>query len=304
MTPSSSPTVGVVGLGAMGSAMASHLIAAGISVVGNDIDDGRCVTAGNFGVRIMDLSEVGRSAHIIITSMPSFAAAMSVLRHDSPLVNSLTSDSIVIETSTLALDEKQQLADQVRMASGTLLDCPMSGTAHQARNADLVAYLSGDPGAKRQAWSILEPFTRSIRDLGEFGNGTLTKLIANHLVAVHNVAAAEALGIAAAAGMDTRLVLDAVSDGAGNSRMLEIRGPLMIDEDYVPAGMRVDLFMKDLTLICNLSDDVDAPSPLLNVALDVYRRALEQGRQAQDTACAFSVLRNFQTDADPATGGA
>lgn len=301
MIPKTPTTAGIIGLGAMGAAMVHHLLASGIEVVGHDIDEFRCGEASRSGVQIVDPARIGERTDIIITSMPSFAAAHSVLSVHSPLMMGLTPESIIVETSTLALHEKVELARNVEECGSTLLDCPMSGTAHQARNADLVAYLSGDTAAKERVRVVLEPFTRSIRDLGAFGNGTLTKLIANHLVAVHNVAAAEALAIANAAGMDTVAVLDAVAEGAGNSRMLQVRGPLMIAEDYLPAGMRVDLFMKDLGLISALSQQLGTPSPLLDAAHEIYRLAMAQGREAEDTACAFSVLRNLRSGGDRVT---
>jgi L-threonate 2-dehydrogenase len=295
MTSSTRGSVGVIGLGAMGSAMSEHLLASGYQVSGVDIDIERCQAASKSGVEITDLSTIASSVDCLITSMPSFDAAFKVLSRSSPMMLSLQHQTIIIETSTLSLSQKVALNNEVKLSGGILLDCPMSGTAHQAREADLVAYLSGDDSeAKMYATSILESFTRSVLDLGVFGNGTLTKLIANHLVAVHNVAAAEALSIANAAGMDLPTVLNAVSAGAGNSRMLEIRGPLMIGEDYIPAGMRVDLFLKDLGLISELTDELNVSSPLLDSAHQIYKIASGEGRDSQDTACAYSVMKTMR----------
>jgi putative dehydrogenase len=295
MTSGARGSIGIIGLGAMGSAMSEHLLASGYKVAGIDIDIKRCQAATKLGVEITELNMIASSADCLITSMPSFDAALKVLSRSSPLMQSLQRKTIIIETSTLSLRQKATLNNEVELSSGVLLDCPMSGTAHQAREADLVAYLSGDDSeAKMYATSFLESFTRSVLDLGAFGNGTLTKLIANHLVAVHNVAAAEALSIAHAANMDLPTVLNAVSAGAGNSRMLEIRGPLMIREDYIPAGMRVDLFLKDLGLIAELADELDVSSPLLDSAHQIYTIASGEGRDSQDTACAYSVMKTMR----------
>lgn len=285
--------VGVFGLGAMGSAMAAHLGAAGLQVLGCDPDPDRQQLAAASGIEITSPESIGVRADIVVTSLPSHDAALAVLSTDSPLCTHARPGLVILETSTLSLESKRYLLDQVSSAGGTLLDCPMSGTAHQARARDLVAYLSGDDDeSKSAALPVLNAFCRSVRDLGKFGNGTLTKLIANHLVAVHNVAAAEALGLAQAAGLDLSSTLAAVADGAGASRMLEVRGPLMIDEDYLPAGMSVDLFMKDLGLINAFSLDVGATSPLLDASIRVYEEAQAQGRGPEDTACTFSVLRS------------
>ena len=285
--------IGIFGLGAMGSAMAAHLIEMGVEVLGSDPDVARQHAAVAHGVRIATAEEIGSACSILITSLPSYATALAVLGSSSPLVSHLQPGTVILETSTLSLEEKHSLRTEVTEAGGIVLDCPMSGTAHQARQGDLVAYLSGDDEhAKARCVPVLSAFCRSVRDLGAFGTGTMTKLVANHLVAAHNVAAAEALGLARAAGLDLDITLAAIADGAGSSRMLQVRGPLMIAEDYLPAGMRVDLFLKDLNLIADFAAAVGAPSPVFDVAVDLYREASREGRGQEDTACAYSVLRS------------
>lgn len=284
--------VGILGLGAMGSAMAGHLVSGGFTVLGSEPDPQRQRAAAELGVELASPDEIGARCNIIITSLPSYAVALAVMSSSSPLGQSLRHGTTIVETSTLSPAEKETLRQEVASSGGILLDCPMSGTAHQAREGDLVAYLSGDDeDAKARSTPVLQAFCRSVRDLGGFGTGTKTKLVANHLVAAHNVAAAEALGLAQAAGLDLESTLAAIADGAGSSRMLEVRGPLMIEEDYLPAGMRVDLFLKDLNLIADLADGLGAPSPMFDIAVDVYREADRQGRGQEDTACAFSVLK-------------
>lgn len=283
--------VGVVGLGAMGSAMASHLLVAGHDVHGVDVSGDRLTAFAGIGGTPSTPELLGQASTIVVTSLPSFAAARDVMGTDGPLLTGMAPGSVIIETSTLSVGEKISLRDSCAAAAVTLLDCPMSGTAHQARRGDVVAYVSGDPQAKEQVAPVLATFTRAVHDLGEFGNGTRAKLVANLLVAVHNVAAAEALTLAEATGLSLRSTLAAISDGAGTSRMLEVRGPLMVAEDYLPAGMRVDLFLKDLSLIADLASSVGVETALLEQAHAVYREAADNGRADEDTACAFSVLR-------------
>ena len=133
--------------------------------------------------------------------------------------------------------------------------------------------------------------TRQIHDLGEFGNGTRLKLVANLLVAVHNLSTAEALLLADRAGLDLDDVLPALVDGAGSSRMLKVRGPLMLRGDYEPATARVEMFRKDLRAIRELADDLATPTPLLSVTSTLYDAAAGQGRADQDTASIYATLR-------------
>jgi L-threonate 2-dehydrogenase len=142
----------------------------------------------------------------------------------------------VIETSTLAPEDKEAERQFLAGHQAWLLDCPVSGTGSQARDKDLVAYLSGDEAAKARALPVLAAMTREIYDVGDFGNGRKLKLVANLLVAVHNVAGAEALVLAERAGLDLATVLATVGDGAGTSRMFEVRGPAMAAQDYAGPG--------------------------------------------------------------------
>lgn len=291
--------VGVVGLGAMGSAMSSHLLRAGREVHGVDVSSERVAAVTQAGGQPATLADLGQLVGVVITSLPSYAAATNVLGPDSPLLAALAPGSIILETSTLSVAEKESLHTWCAASGVTLLDCPMSGTAHQARQRDVVAYLSGDAQAKERARPVLADFTRAVHDLGAFGHGTRAKLVANLLVAIHNVAAAEALNLAEAAGLSLPVALSAITDGAGTSRMLEVRGPLMAREDYLPAGMRVDLFLKDLSVIGEFARQTGVETPLLDQAHAAYRDASEKGRDAEDTACAFSVLRERRRSALP-----
>ena len=171
-----------------------------------------------------------------------------------------------------------------------LLDCPLSGSGGQAQSKDVVAYLSGPAGAKARAEPVLHAMTRGVHDVGAFGNGSAVKFIANLLVTVHNAAAAEALVLAERAGLDLAAVLAAVSDGAGTSRMFEVRGPAMAAADYSGPGMRTSAFGKDLEIIAGFARDVTSPTPLFAVASAFYTAALAQGRGDQDAACVHAVL--------------
>jgi 3-hydroxyisobutyrate dehydrogenase-like beta-hydroxyacid dehydrogenase len=283
-------TVGVVGLGAMGSALTHNLLRAGYPVVGYDVDGRRLrdhAVAG--GQTASGPAEVGERCDVVVTSLPSAGALAEV-------VDDLTSGTghgyVTVETSTLPLADK--LAAQRRLASRdlTLLDCPLSGTSAQARGRDLVVYVSGDdPAAKQRVEPVLDAFARARYDVGAFGNGSKLKYVANLLVAVHNVAAAEALLLAERAGIDVGLALRVLADGAGGSRMLQVRGPLMVENSYDEAMMRVELFDKDLRIIEAFAADVDSPTPLLSASSVLYRDAMALGRAAQDTACVLAVLR-------------
>ena len=283
--------VGFLGLGVMGSAMSGHLLAAGFPVLGFDPDAGRRADHAARGGTVCDgPAEVARGADLVVTSLPSAGALAAVL---DGLADGARPGLVVLETSTLGPDTKQDMHDRARAFGATLLDCPMSGTGQQARDGDLVAYLSGEDAAKEQALPVLAAFTRAQYDLGPFGRGTAMKLVANLLVAVHNAAAAEALLLAQRAGLDLDDVLAAVGDGAGGSRMLQVRGPLMAAGRYEPATATVATMQKDNALIAEFAGGLASPTPLFSATAVLYQAAIAQDRLQEDTACVFGVLQRL-----------
>jgi putative dehydrogenase len=292
--------VGFVGLGTMGSALSSHLIRAGYAVTGYDTDPARMEEhAGRGGMTAASPADVIADAGVVVTSLPSTEALWDVLRGDQGLASQPKPELTVIETSTLAVDAKEEARAFLAGHGKELLDCPISGTGAQARRKDIVAYVSGGGEAKAKAGPVLTAMTRGWYDVGEFGNGTRMKIVANLLVAVHNLAAAEALILAERAGLDLRAVLTAVGDGAGTSRMFELRGPLMAIGNYAEPSMRTQVFAKDIGIIDGFARDLGSPTPLFSLASTFYRAALAQGRGHDDTACVHAVLKQFASGEEP-----
>ncbi len=285
---------GFVGLGTMGSALSAHLLAAGYQVIGYDIDPARLAAhAARGGEAATSPAGAAAGAEVVITSLPTAAALLDVATGAGGLASGARPGLVVIETSTLPVTVKRQARDALAGRGAVLLDCPLSGTGGQALNKDVVAYLSGPEEAKARALPVLRAFARGVHDVGEFGNGSAVKLIANLLVAIHNVAAAEALVLAERAGLDLAAVLAAVADGAGSSDMFEVRGPAMAAADYSGPGVTTTVFDKDLQIIAAFARETGTPTPLFTLATSFYAAALAQGHADDDTACVHAVLRGL-----------
>jgi L-threonate 2-dehydrogenase len=285
---------GFVGLGTMGSALSAHLLAAGWRVAGYDIDPARLADhAGRGGTAAANPAGAAADADVVVTSLPTEAALIDVATGEGGLTTRPREGLVVVETSTLPLATKRQARDALAEHGVVLLDCPLSGTGGQALTKDVVAYLSGPAGAKACALPVLHAMTRAVHDVGDFGNGSAVKFIANLLVAIHNVAAAEALVLAERAGLDLAAVLTAVADGAGSSGMFEVRGPAMAAADYGGPGVSTTVFAKDLDIIAGFAKDTGTPTPLFALASTFYAAALAQGHASDDTACVHAVLRGL-----------
>ena len=282
-------TVGIVGLGIMGGAIARNLVERGWRVIGFDIDAARRAELALANVTIAsDVGQLARDAPIIMTSLPSPAAVEDVAR---TIANSGQSRRIVVELSTLAIADKLRFEAILRKAGHIALDCPLSGTGAQAKNRDLVVYASGDSDSIARCTGLFSDFAKQSADLGRFGNGSRMKFIANHLVAIHNVAAAEAMILAQRAGLDPKTVIDMIGPGAGGSRMFQMRAPMMVEGGYEPATMKVSTWKKDMAIIAEFADDVGCATPLFTLTQPVYAEAMAMGLGEQDTAAVFEVLK-------------
>jgi 3-hydroxyisobutyrate dehydrogenase/glyoxylate/succinic semialdehyde reductase len=293
-------TVGIVGLGIMGGAIARNLIERGWQVIGFDTDVARRTELALAGVTIAEhTGQVARDAPIILTSLPNPAAAEDVAR---AIAQSGQPPRIVVELSTLALSDKLRFESILGKAGHIALDCPLSGTGAQARNRDLIVYASGDSDAIARCAGLFADFAKQSADLGTFGNGSRMKFIANHLVAIHNVATAEAMILAERAGLDPKMVVDMVGPGAGGSRMFQMRAPMMVEGIYEPATMKVSTWKKDMAIIAEFADDVGCGTPLFTLTQAVYTEAMTMGLGDKDTAAVFEVLRKTIVT-DPKPGG-
>jgi 3-hydroxyisobutyrate dehydrogenase/glyoxylate/succinic semialdehyde reductase len=273
----------------MGGAIARNLVERGWRVIGFDIDAARQTELASANVTIAgDIGQVARDAPIIMTSLPSAAAAVDVAQI---IANSDKSPRIVVELSTLTLADKLRFEAILNKAGHIALDCPLSGTGAQARNRDLVVYASGDSHAIAKCMGLFADFAKQSADLGKYGNGSRMKFVANHLVAIHNVATAEAMILAERAGLDPKMVVEMVGPGAGGSRMFQMRAPMMVEGVYEPATMKVSTWKKDMAIIAEFADDVGCATPLFTLTQPVYAEAMAMGLGDQDTASVFEVLK-------------
>jgi L-threonate 2-dehydrogenase len=197
---------------------------------------------------------------------------------------------LVIEASTFKLDDKMAAEAALRKAGHVMLDCPVSGTGFQAKVKDLVIYASGPAAEIKRARPLFADFTRVVRDLGEFGNGSRMKYIANLLVAIHNVASAEALVLGMKAGLPAQMIYDEIRVGAGNSTIFEVRAPMMVGGRYDRPTMKVSIWQKDMEVIGSFARELGAPTPLFSATLPIYAAAMSTGYAMQDTASTCAVL--------------
>src|SRR5262249_7070991 len=283
-------TVGIVGLGNMGGAFARHLASAGWRVLGFDIDAARKRAAAQAGVEITPVKMLAEGAPLIILSLPNPQALDATIA-------AITQDKLpprtVIEASTFTLDDKQRAESVLCKAGHVMLDCPVSGTGAQAAARDIVIYASGEAEAIARDMPLFSDFSRAAYNVGEFGNGSRMKYVANLLVTIHNVASAEAMVLGIKSGLDPQMVYDLIRTGAGTSRVFELRGPMMVEDRYDNATMSIKLYHKDIAVIEDHAAKLGVPTPLFSASIPVYSAALSMGYGEQDTASVCGVLQTM-----------
>lgn len=283
------PKVGVVGLGIMGSAYAKNLISGGVDVEGSDPDP----------AARQKLSDLGGTAHsavgpwleacdLVILALVSAPVMREVC---DQLANILPSGTVVLEAGTFSLDDKMAAHDMLAAKNIHLLDCPVSGTGAQAWEADVLMMASGEERPLARARPFIAHFTKGVIEAGAFGMGSRLKFVANHAVALHNAAAAETLAYSDALGLDRQTIYEMLSTGAGQSKMSDLRMPLMITGAYEPPTASLKMFEKDLSVIGHDLRRLGLKVPLFDAVDALYQTANATLPETHDTASVFEVYR-------------
>jgi len=279
-------TVGVIGLGIMGSAMSANLAKNGFKVFGYDVlPKARAALRRAGGFPVNSIPEI--KSRIVITSLPSARALHEVCKAAEG------KGAIVIETSTLPIADKVKARDTLKRKGITLLDCPLSGTGSQARAGDLVVFASGDRKAFSRAKSTMQGFSRDQQYVGEFGNGSKMKFVANLMVAIHNVSAAEAFALGIKAGLAPKAIFDVQANSAGTSRMFQVRGPMMVKGRYDDVTMKNEVWQKDMKIIGDYARKLGVATPTFRASAGVYKAAMAQGFAKQDSGSVCAVLEKM-----------
>ena len=282
--------IGLIGLGIIGSSILRNIHDSEFSPIGFDIDQKIIDTLNHEGLNTSSsLKEIIDQSSIIITSLPNNKALDEtvnlIIQQDNRKVE------LLIETSTLSLECKIKNQERLNAINVDILDCPISGTGRQAENKDIVMYASGLKESYEMALPVLETFSRESFFLGDFGNATKVKLIANLLVSIHNVASAEAIRLGEKSGLDLNELYKVISSGAATSKIFELRAPMMIAKDYSPASMKMNVWKKDMELIRDMLDNHEIDSPLFKMTEQLYKKAEELHLNELDTASVMEVLR-------------
>jgi 3-hydroxyisobutyrate dehydrogenase-like beta-hydroxyacid dehydrogenase len=284
-------TVGMIGLGIMGGSFARNLAKAGWRVVGYDVSAARRREALAEGVEISSsAADVAAQVPTVLTSLPKPQALMEVARE---IAAAKLKNKLIVEMSTFNISDKEKAQKIFAKAGHVMLDTPVSGTGSQARDGDLVFYASGNPALIKKLKPMFQAFGRHVYDVGAFGNGSKMKYVANLLVAINNVASAEAMVLGMKAGLPPQAIFDLIKAGAGNSRVFELRAPMMVKGNYDDVTMKIDIWDKDMQVIGDYAKKIKVKTPMFDASKPIYLKAMQSGLGAKDTAAVCAVLEKM-----------
>ena len=294
--------VGVIGLGVLGSAIAEVLLKNKFVVLGYDTDQSKTDLLVEMGMlEATSPKNVMENSSTVLTCLPSVEALFSVISSVDGLLEADKSETIVIDVSTLPLDEKFRAHDLLSDAGIILMDCPVSGNRIMALNGELTAFASGIPGGFDKVKSVLEGFCQVVHYVGPFGDGMKMKLCGNILNLVHNSVAAEVMILGMKSGLDAKLIHKVISGSGSSSRMFDVRGGLMAENDYAKEGMNFSVPLKDARIISDHAAKLLCPTPIYQAALQPYFAAVAQGYADLDASAVLKALENaanFDREAD------
>ena len=284
-------TIGFIGLGVLGSAMARNLVKSGFPVIGCDIDPEKMAALEDDGGQsATSPKDVAERADVVVLCLPTAAVLHDVVGGKDGVKNGGKEGQIVLEVSTFAIADKEQARDTLAAAGKILLDCPVSGNRILALKKQLTAFGSGDEAAYKAVEHVIDGFAHRKFYVGEFGCGMKMKFCGNILNLVHNSAAAEVMVLGMKAGLDPALIHKVISGSGSSSSMFETRGALMVNEEYETEGMNFSIPLKDSKLITAHAAEHMVPLPVYQAALQPYYAAVAQGHHDEDASSVLAAL--------------
>ncbi|UCQ33122.1 L-threonate dehydrogenase [Edwardsiella piscicida] len=284
--------VGVVGLGAMGMGAARACIDAGLITYGADIDPDARQTLLQYGGRDVAASAVDFAAQLdaALILVVNGAQAKGVLLGENGLARHLRPGTAVMLSTTLSAADAREIATALAAYDLETLDAPVSGGALKARAGELTVMVAGSQQAFARLQPLLDAIASTVYPLGDdIGQGATVKIIHQLLAGVHIAAAAEAMALAARAGIPLEQMYQIVTHAAGNSWMFEDRMRHVVAGDYRPRSA-VDIFVKDLTLVAETASALRFPLPLASTALTMFTAASSAGLGREDDSAVIKIF--------------
>ncbi len=294
--------VAVIGLGAMGMGVAQSCVRAGLETYGVDLNPQALATLQAAGAKAVAPSAEGFAGKLdaVVLLVVNVKQVEAVLFGDSPLADQLKPGTAVMVSSTIAAQDAKRFGEALAARGLIMLDAPVSGGAAKAAAGEMTVMAAGSDEAFARLQPVLDAAAGKVYRCGtEIGQGATVKIIHQLLAGVHIAAGAEAMALAAKAGIPLDLMYDVVTHAAGNSWMFENRMKHVVEGDYSPLSM-VDIFVKDLGLVTDTGKALHFPLPLASTAFNMFTEASNAGYGKEDDSAVIKIFSGIDL---PKKGG-
>ncbi len=279
--------VGFIGLGVMGRPMAQHLQRAGHEL---HVWARRPASAAGLPATLLATpAELGRACEVVFTVITSSADVEAVALGPAGLIEGMVPGTVLVDCSTIAPDVARHIAGELGRKGIAMLDAPVSGGAQGAIDATLAIMAGGEAAVLEKVRPLLGCLGKRIVHVGPNGAGQVAKACNQMIMVAAIQAAAEAMHLAATAGVDCAKVRDALAGGSAGSRVLDVMGKRMVERDFA-AGIEARLHHKDFGLVLEAARKSGVPVPLTAAVAQQLNSLMAQGWGCDDTASLLRVL--------------
>jgi 3-hydroxyisobutyrate dehydrogenase-like beta-hydroxyacid dehydrogenase len=285
--------IGIIGIGLLGSAVATRLLKGKFEVKGYDTRPEQIKALCAHGlIASGSIAEVAADTDAVFTILPSLESVETTIIGTGGLIESSRPNCTLIQMSTISPELTRRLGQAAVVKGLGFLDAPMSGTSTMVRRGDCAIFVAGDRARADACRPIFDAIAKKTVYVGGVGMASLAKLATNLLVGLNTAALAEALVLAAKGGLAPTTLLEILKDSAADSKMLEVRGPLMASHRFDPQ-MKIDLFLKDFKLMLEEGRRLEVPLPLTSVTQQLVTATAVAGRGEEDLAAVFTTLEKL-----------
>ncbi|MBL0923768.1 MAG: NAD(P)-dependent oxidoreductase [Sphingomonadaceae bacterium] len=290
-TPDAARIIGLAGIGNIGLPIALNLIDGGFTVVGyRRTPEPEFAAAG--GQPVSNAAAIANQTNIAITCLPSVEALQMVISGpDGLLSGAFGAGGILIEMSTLDVEEKAKVAALLRAHGIAMLDCPVAASGAMLRQRKGMVFVSGEPADAEAVGPILDAIIDTHVYVGPFGAGTRTKLVSNLLLAIHSAAAAEAMNFARLLGLDLQTTAEVIGRGSGGSVQWDMRAKRMASGDHDQSIGPISALLEVTRLIESAGEQQQAARPMFNHAHQLLKTAEAEGKTDMDISWIYEVIR-------------
>lgn len=296
MTQSANYAVCIVGLGSMGMGAAQSCINAGLTTYGVDLNPQARAALEQAGAKQVAASADAFAAELdaVMLLVVNAAQVKQILFGERGLAGQLKPGTPVMVSSTISAADAADIAERLAAQGLSMLDAPVSGGAVKAAAGEMTVMAAGSDATFARLQPLLDAVAGKVYRVGdEIGLGATVKIIHQLLAGVHIAAGAEAMALAARAGIPLDVMYDVVTHAAGNSWMFENRMRHVVDGDYTPKSA-VDIFVKDLGLVADTAKALHFPLPLASTALNMFTSASNAGYGKEDDSAVIKIFTGIE----------